>query len=636
MLDVLRKRKRSWVVTFLLGLVVVVFVLFYGGRNIREPETEKVAEVNGEVISQREFGAQYQKMVDVYRNVLKGELTPETLKNLRLKNTVMDDMIQQRLLLQEGRRLGLEVTDEELMEAIARVPEFQIDGRFSKNRYLQLLRANRINPGEFEEERRRELAVQKLYGLILDAVRVSENELRDQYSFAQEKVAFNFIRLSADDFLSQTNATEEEIKNYYERNKSELTEPLKVQVEYVVYPFGFFGEKAEVGEKEIEDYYNRNRGTKFQQPRAVRLRHILARVPSGAESEQKAGARSKAEAALKEAKSGKDFTETAKKYSEDPSAAKGGELGWISPGQLLPSLDQAVFALKKGEVSGILESPLGYHIFKVEDVKQEKSTGLKEATPEIVRALKAERGKIEAGRAADADRAKAGSGSELAALAKQRGLAAKMTSWFGAGEAFPDVTPMEEFRRAALSLPVKEVSPAIEGSDGYYLLRVSRRKEPAVPPMEAIRSEIERRVKEAKALDLANQKAQALLNQLKQEKDIQKVAKANGLQVGDTGWFVRGDAEIAKVGALEDAKPADIAVSTYRPLADRPYRQKRNVYLFALKESQGVDMTRFEKEKTSLLEQALQEKKQARAKKFIETLKAKARIEVEPSILEGS
>jgi peptidyl-prolyl cis-trans isomerase D len=422
MLDVLRKRKRSWVVTFLLALIVVVFVLFYGGGQMGEPESDKVAEVNGEVIRQREFGLQYQRMLDVYRNMTKGEMTPEILKSLKLKNSVMEDMIQQRLLLQETRRLGLEVTDEELMRAIAGVPEFQIDGRFSKNRYLQLLRANRLNPGEFEEERRRELAVQKLYAIIQDAVRVSENEVREQYNFAQERVSFSFIRLAAQDFLGEAAVAEEDVKNYYEGNKAALTEPLKVQVEYVVYPSAHFAGQIQVGDKEFEEYYNRNRAAKFQQPRAVRLRHILARVPSGGDAGQKAGARAKAEAALKEARDGNDFPAAAKKYSEDPSAAQGGELGWISPGQLLPALDQAVFALKKGEVSAILESPLGYHIFKAEDVKQEKTTSLKEAMPEIVRAIKAERGKMEAGKAADADRAKAASGAELAALARRRGV----------------------------------------------------------------------------------------------------------------------------------------------------------------------------------------------------------------------
>ncbi len=636
MLDVLRKRKRSWVVTLLLGLIVVVFVLFYGGRYVHEPGTEKVAEVNGEVISQREFGARYQKAVDIYRNIMKGELTPETLKNLKLKHTVMEDLIQRRLLLQETRRLGIEVTDEELMDAIGRIPEFQIDGRFSKNRYLQMLQANRMKPADFEEERREQLTVQKLYDVIQDSVRVSENEVREQYGFAQEKVAFQFLRLSAGDFLAQASASDDEIKNYYERNKASLAEPLKVQVEYVVYPFAQFGEKAQPEPKEIEEYYNRNRATRFQQPPAIRLRHVYVRAAAEAESGVKTAARAKAEAALKEARAGKDFTEVAKKYSEDPSAAKGGDLGWVGPGQLMPALDKAAFALKKGEVSGVLESPLGYHVFKVEDVKPEKSTSLKEATPEIVRSIKAERGKSEAVKAADADREKAASGAALAELAKQRGLAVKMTPLFGAGEVFPEITPMEEFRRAAFSLPVKDVSAPIEGASGYYLLRVSQRKEPAVPPLENLRAELGRKVKEGKARELAQKKAEAALDQLKREKDLQKVARTNGLQTGETGWFARGDAEIPKVGALEGAAPKEIAISAYHPVADRPYAQKNDVYLFVFKETQGADMARFEREKAEFLKQALQIKKQAAMKNFIDGLKAKGRVEVEPSVLEES
>jgi hypothetical protein len=195
---------------------------------------------------------------------------------------------------------------------------------------------------------------------------------------------------------------------------------------------------------------------------------------------------------------------------------------------------------------------------------------------------------------------------------------------------------MEEFRRAAFSLPVKDVSTAIEGANNYYLLRVAQRKEPSVPPMENLRGDIERRVKEAKALELANKKAAALLDQLKKEKDLQKFAAANALQIGETGPFLRGDVEIPKVGALEGVRPAEIAISRYHPVADRLYAQKNNIYLFVFKESQGADMARFEKEKAGLLGQALQGKKQAALKKYIDSLKAKGRVEVEPRALEES
>jgi peptidyl-prolyl cis-trans isomerase D len=634
MLDVLRKRKRSWIVVFFLFLIVVVFVLFYGGQKMHEPGAEKVAEVNGEAITQSEFGTQYQKLIEVYRNLLKKDLTPEALKNLKLKKTVLDELIDKRLLLQETRRLGLQVTDEELTNVIARAPEFQVDGRFSKNRYLQILKANRIAPGQFEDEQRERLLVQKLHDVLEDAVHVSENEVRERYSFTQEKISLHFIRLSAGDFLSQASATEEEIRKYYDRNKAALTEPLKVQVEYVVYPFEHFAANVQPSDKEIEEYYNLHRETQFHQQKTLKLSHILMRAPAGADAGQKTGARSKAEAVVQAARAGKDFAALAKQYSEDPSSARGGDVGWINQGQLIQPLDQAVFALKRGEVSGALESPVGYHIFKVEDVKEEKKIDLREATPGIVRTLKSDRGKGEAGRAADQDREKASSGTELSLLAKQRGLAAKMTPMFGASDTFPEIT--EELKKSALSLAVKEVGQVVEGPNGYTLLRVTQRKEPTLPPLESVRAEVERKVKEAKALELARKKAEAVLDQLKKEKDIATVAKANGMQIVETGWFLRSDAEIPKVGVLQDLKSGGVAVSAYRPVADRPYAENNGVYLFAFKASQGADMERFEKNKAQLLGQALAEKKQAMAKKFVESLKAKAQVKVVPSFLEES
>ncbi|HTM09921.1 MAG TPA: SurA N-terminal domain-containing protein [Verrucomicrobiae bacterium] len=634
MLDIVRKKKRSWVVTFLLAIIVIVFVAFYGNRNAGDSGAEKVASINGEPISQRDFAVQYQKVLDNYRNMLKGELSPEMLKGLKLKSKVMEDMIDRRVVIQETRRLGLTVSDDELMSAIGRAPEFQIEGRFSKNRYLQLLNNNRVSAGQFEEDQREQLLMRKLLDVVQDNARVSEAEVRDRYAFDQEKVSFAFIRLGAGDFLSQTAVTDADVKSYYDRNKAALTEPLKVRVEYVAYPFDHFAAKAEVGAKEIEDYYNRNREARFEQKKALKLRHILVRSP-GADAAQKTAARAKAEAALAEARAGKNFAEIVKQYSDDPGP-QGGDLGWVNSGQLMPSLDGPVFALKKGEVSGVLESPLGYHIFKVEDVKEEKKTDLKEATPEIIKTLRTEKGKTEAVRAADQDREKATSGSELSLLAKERGLAAKQTPLFGAADTFPEIGALDAFKRAAFALAVKEVGAPVEAPNAYYLLRVVERREPTLPPLTAIRADVERKVKEAKALDLAKQKAKTMLEQLKKEKNVDAVAKANGLQAGETGWFLRGDAEIPKVGELADVKPGGIPISAANPVADIFYVQGNNIYLFAFKGSQGADMARFDGGKERLIQQALQEKRQAAVKKFVDSLKARSRIEVEQSFLEES
>jgi len=634
MLDFLRKRKRSWIITFLLGVIILVFVAFYGGSKYQDSRLQNVAEVNGEAISQPEFAEVYQRAVDRYREMLKGSLTPEMLKSLNLKGSLLEELIQKRLALQEARRLGLTATDEELVNVIGQVPEFQVAGRFNKERYLQLLRANKLTPERFEEDQRDQLTIQRLYSLILDSVQVTEAEVRDRYRFEQEKINLQFIRLPFSNFASEMKLTEEEIKQFYDRNKESLKQPLKVQVEYLSYPFDAFVSKVELSEKEIDDYYQANRETKFHTPKQAKVRYLSIRLAPTVDEKQKGEAKARAARILAEARAGKDFAQLAKQNSDDPSAAKGGDLGWISQGQLPPPLEKTVFSLPKGGISDVVETPGGLQIIKVEDVKEEKKQSLKEATSEISRILKTEKGKREAALAADREREKALSGADFAKLAQDGGAPLNTTRWFSNGEVLPEIGQNPEFYKAALSLSAKDIGPVIEGTNAYYLLRLKDKKEPVVPPLEAVRPVIEKELISTKSSELARQKASAMLDQLKKEKDVAKVAGQSGIPVEETGLFLRNAPQLPKAGDLPELKTAAMTLSAQKPIADRVYTNKDAAYLFAFKESEGADMERFDKEKDQLTKQALTESRQRIAQKFMEGLKAKAKIEVHASSLE--
>ena len=636
MLDVLRKRKRSWLILTPLAVIIITFVLFYGGSGLQDPGMENVAEVNGEVISQREFAFHYQRMLERYRDLFKGSLTPELIQNLNLKSALLEELIQRRLLLQEARRLELTATDDDLMNAIASIPEFQENGRFNKERYLQLLRVNNLTPGQFEAEQREQMTIQKLRNIILDAVHIAEAEVRNRYRFEQERVNFYFVRLPLSDYLPQVKVSEEEIAKFYENNQPLLREPLRVQVEYLTYPFDRFADAVKVSEKEIKDYYEANRDTKFRTPQGAKVRHIFIRAPEGADTAQKDAARARANRILAEARAGKDFAELAKKHSDDPSAAQGGDVGWLTKGQMLAALDQAVFGLPEGGISDVIETAAGYHIVKVEEVRAEKTQSLKEASPEIVRTLKAEKGKREAANAADRGREKLLAGTDFSELARQGGVSAKVTRWFASSEVLQEIGPVQEFYKTAFSLSPREISPVIEGSAAYYLMRLKDRKEPAVPPLESVRSDIEKRLRERKALDLLGEKASALLEQLKREKDIQALAKQHNLSVQETGWFIRSAPEIPKIGNLPDAKPGGIAISSYKPIPEQVFTQNDAAYLIAFKDSRGADMERFEKEKDRLIKEALAESQQRVMQRFVDMLKAKAQIQIHAQSLEAS
>lgn len=634
MLDFLRKKKRSWIITILLGLIIVVFIAFYGGSQQPTGVTSHVAEVNGESISQREFIVHYQRAVERYREMFKGSLTPELLKNLNIKQSLLEEMIEARLVLQEARRLGLSATDEELMNAIAQVPEFHVNGRFNKERYIQLLRANRLTPAQFEEDQRKQLTIQRLLGVLADAAHVTEAEVRERYRFEQEKINLQFVRFSVSDNLSDVRITDEDVQKFYDRNKESLKEPLKVQVEYIPYSFEQFSGPVQLTDKEVEDYYNSNRATKFTTPKQAKVRYVMVRLDAVADAKQKEAAQVRANRIVAEARGGKSFAELAKKESQDPSAEKGGEIGWLNQGQLPEALDKQIFALAKGEISEPIETPVGFHIVKVEDIKEEKTLSLAEAKPVITRELKLEKGKYEAAKIADRDREKAASGNDLAKIAQESGLSLKTTRLFSEGEVLPEIGPTQDFYKTALALKAKEVSSVIEGPNAYYVLQAKERTEAVVPPLDAVRGKIEKGLKESKAYEMSVQQANDSLDQVKKEPNLAKLARDKKLKLEETGWFARNTQQLPKVGELQNLTGGSLALSARKPIPDRIFTQADAAFVFAFKEAQPADMAQFEKDKSQLVQQALAEARQRILLKFKDELKAKAKIEINSGPLE--
>jgi len=636
MLDFLRKRKRNWVIILFLGIIVVSFALFVGSGKFHDQGAGDVAEINGESISQREFAIQYERAVERYRQMFKGSLTPEMIKGLNIKGSLLEELIQRKLMLQEARNLGLTATDDDLAEHLALAPEFQVGGRFSKDRYLQILQTNRLLPTQFEEEQRDQLTIQRLYSVLVDSVRVTEAEARDRYKIDQEKINLSYIKLPISSFTSQVKLSEEDIKQYYERNKESLKQPLKIQVEYLTYPFERFEPSGQTSDKEIENYYQANREEKFHHPKEVKVGYIAVKLEAGADANQKKNAQARAESIVKEARAGKDFADLAKRFSEDPTAPKGGDLGWIAPGQLPPPIEKTIFALARGAVTDPLETPAGFQIFKAEDLKPEKTESLQEATPEIRKILRAEKAKNEAAKVADRDREKALSGTELSKLAQESGVKLTVGNWLAAGETLPEIGENQEFYKNAFALAAREVSPVIEGKNGYYLIRLKERKEPATPPLESVRDQIEKNLRDSKAYELATQKGNSLLEELKKTKDISKLTQTGDLKIEETGWFPRTSQQLPKIGELAELKGGTIGLSAQTPIPERLFTQKDAVYVVAFKASQAADMDQFEKDKASLMKQAQADARQRVLVRFLDNLKAKAKLKINNAFLEES
>ena len=630
MLDVIRKRKRSWLVLLLLGVGVLAFVMVGVGPQGGQEQVVTIAEVNGDKITYTELERQYYRMLQTYRQLAGGRLSPADIEALNLRGQLLEELIQQRLLLQAARELGLQVTDEELMQGIARNPAFQAAGQFDKNIYEQALRGQGLTPGEFEARQRDALVIRKLQDLIQDAIPVTSAEVEERYRVDNEEIALDFVRLKTDDFVQGVEVGDEEIKAYYDGNGSLLREPLKVKARYLAYRVKDFAAEVEVSDEDVRAYYDVYRDRRFRIREAVKFSQIYLPAPAeGTSPEDKEAARRQLEEILKEAREGADFAELAKQHSQDESAAQGGDMGFVGKGQLVPALDTALFALETGEVSEVLESAFGLHLLKAVEKQEAGVRELEEAREEIVEALKNERGAAMAARAAEADRERALDGTPLAEVATKRGIALSETELFSAGETLDEIGGVEDFYRAALSLKPGQVGPIISAPDALYLLEGGQRIEPTIPPLEAVKDGITETLTRRKARESARKKGDEILAELKGAPELAKVAASHDLTVEDTGLFPRGQAEIPEIGILP-LPLGRLAVSKEKPVVDAAYLQGDTVYVMVLRKTIDADPAGLAKEKEDLTRRIRDEKRQRAFRRLIENLKAKAEIEIHP------
>ena len=632
MLDVLRKRKRSWLVLLLLGVGVLAFVMVGVGPQGGQQQVVTIAQVNGDEITYTELETHYYRMLQTYRQLAGGALSPADIEALNLRGQLLEELIQQRLLLQAAHDLGLKVTDGELADGIARHPAFQAGGRFDRNAYRLALRGQGLTPAEFETQQREALAIQKLRSLIADSIPVTAVEVEERYRVENEEIALDFVRFDTDGFVEGVAVADEEIRAYYDGNGSLLREPLKVGTRYLEYRVDRFAEDIEVSDGDVQAYYDVYRERRFRQPEAVKFSQIFVPIAEGASPEDKAAAREQLEGILKQAREGADFAELAKQHSQDESAADGGDMGFVVRGQLVAPLDAALFALEQGAISDVVESAIGLHLLKAVERREDKIRELEDVRDEIVAALKRERGGARAARAVEEDRERALDGVPLAQVARERGIEPDETRLFSAGETLDAIGDVEEFYRAALALRPDQTGPIVASPDALYLLQGARRVEPAVPPLEDVKERIQETLTRRKAREQAQKKAEAFLAEVKGGADLREAAAAQGLAVEDTGLFPRKQANIPEVGILP-LPLGRLTASKVNPVVDTAYAQGESFYVMVLRTTVEADLADLGKEKEELTRQIREEKGQRAFSRLIENLKANARIEIHPEFI---
>jgi peptidyl-prolyl cis-trans isomerase D len=613
----LRKYSSSRGVKILYALLALSFIGWGVGVS-RQQHLEVVANVYGERITRRQLENQTQLLQRRFQDMLRGAALPQ---GLELRGQALDQLIDDALMRHEAQQLGLQVSDEDVVNAITAMPELQRDGRFDRDLLERVLEMQR-DRGEFETQVRQDLVNRRLQGLVTDGVVVSDAEILERYGRDREQVNLAFVRVPAADLAKTVTVSDEEVAKWVADHPERYRTPERVRVRYAAYLPKDFAALAAPSDEAITAYYDEHRDDRFTAQEEVRARHILIKLPPGADEKARAEARKKAEDALAKAKKGDDFAKLAEKLSDDPGSAKaGGDLGRFSRGKMVPEFEAAAFALAPGQISEIVESPFGFHIIQVEEKQPGGPKPLETVRQEIVQTLTDERGLELARRQAESDRRELVRGKSFAEVAAGR---MQETTPFAATDEVPGVGRVKAFNDAAFALRANEPSDLIETDDAIYLVEPIERLDPQVPPASELGSRPVEDAKRARGEALAKERAEALLARAR-EVGLDKAAAEQNRPVEDTSAFERRTGVPPKLGTVPALRTDAFALTPEKPLGTQVYVTNGDAVVVSLRERIPADPAKLDDAaKDALRTNLLQEKQQEALQAFMNHMKKRA------------
>ncbi len=571
-----------WVI--IIAFVTTIFYSWGAGGKIGGAN-KTVATVNGMAIKVNEFDRAYGNIINFYRNQFRGQFSEEMAAKLNLKENALDALIQNRLVLLEAEKMNLMVSDQELAESIFKRPEFQKDNKFSNSLYNNYLRFSRISARDFEDNQRKTLLREKLEGVIKASTQISETEIQDAYKRENEKIKFKYIGFSKDYFKPAGRPSDEEIQKYFDSYKSQFEVPEQIQVQYVKLTPKMVEETVKIYEEDIKDYYDTNQA-KFFIKKQYKASHILIKndtpLPFGEDlsdeekekllNEADEKTRIKADEILKQIKEGAEFGEMAKKYSGDPgSGTNGGSLGQFSRGMMVPEFEAALDQLTPGELGGPVKTLFGFHIVRLDEVKEERLKPLTEVQEEIKKTLKKDKARKRIRRIAKKIRKAAGVGNDLAKAALEYKAETKTTEFIsGKVHNVPEIGNVPEFFNTAFSLSGEQLSDPVNLPEASYLLKIVARKDPYIPKLNEVLSKVTQAVVEEKNKSATENQFKALGERLKTEKNLEQLAKELKMTVEETPFINQSDSipGIGNIQSIKDAvfplKPGETTTGTSR------------------------------------------------------------------------
>lgn len=600
----------SWVLWLVIAVFILLVFVDFGGTvpgSNTAPNAAAVT-VGSQKITYGEFQRAYDQFEDFYRQSMGEQFSRELARQIGLPVQVLNRLIADRVLTEEGRRMGLTVTDEELRNEILR----QFGGNFTNaEEYRRILRASGLTPEGFESSLRRDLLATKTREVLAANLYVADEDVERVYRDRVERAKIRYVKLDAAALAGEAMVEPEALEAFFNENLEEYRIPERRSATYLSVDRQAIQAAIEIGAEEIQAYYNDN-SDEFTIAEQVQARHILVSIDPAAGPEQEG--RDKARTAIEDAKrrieAGTPFEVVAAEISQDPgSKNNGGDLGYFGRGAMVPPFENAAFGAELNSLVGPVETDFGFHLIEVLEKRSGGLQPLTEVEPTI-------RQRLTSSRATSATESKA---RELAdrigregltpeaweqLAVEETGVSVKTTPAFGRSDYIDGIGSATAFSSRAFDLPPGEASEPLPVGSGWVILAVQSIEEPRYPELDEVRAEVETAASEKRQLELAVTRLEEAAAGLGAEGAFDQLAEDLGLEPVESPLFGRADAigPLGRNSALSEAALGLDVGQTGGPitLAD-------GALLFEILERERFDAIRFDEEKdterTTLREQ---------------------------------
>jgi len=517
MLQNIRDNSQGWIAKTIIGVIVALMALTGFDAIFRATSTSQdAAKVNGDEITQTELS----QAVDMQRRQLMQQLGKDfdasLLDEKMLRESALKGLIDRKLLLQGAEKSKFAFSEGALDQVILQTPEFQVYGKFSSDRFDQVIRQLGYGRMQFRQMLAQEMLIGQIRAGLAGSGFVTDAQV---LAFARlEKQTRDFASLNVPVDLSAVKLTDDEVKAYYDKHAKEFMTPDQVVVDYLELKKSSFFDQVTVKDEDLQAQYQKETANLAEQRRAA---HILIEVNDKVNDAQ---AKAKIEEIQQRLAKGEHFDALAKEFSQDPgSASHGGDLGFAGPGVYDPAFEKALYALTKDQVSGPVRSEFGYHLIKLLGVEAPQVPTFASLKDKLTRELKTqlvEQRFVEATKQLEDASFEA---SDLAQPAQDLNLKVHTSAPFGR-EGGEGVAANRAVVTAAFSPEVLDEganSSAIElDPDTVVVLRAKEHHKPEQLPLASVDGPIRKQLTKEHATAAAKVKADELIASLREGKPL--------------------------------------------------------------------------------------------------------------------